>query len=56
MNVERFIDNPNTIFMETPHGNHFGFYEGPLIAAFHNTTSYTYPAKLAIEFFNAIVE
>jgi hypothetical protein len=43
-------------YMETKYGNHFGFYEGSLLDAFKNQTSYTYPAKLATEFFETILE
>jgi hypothetical protein len=56
INLERVTANPNLIYLEPMHGNHFGFYEGPLSAAFTNTTSYTYPARLAVTFFNTIID
>ena len=40
--------------METSHGNHFGFYEGDICAAFSNTDSYTYPPKVALAFLDQI--
>lgn len=52
--VNDFYSNPNTIYLETYYGNHFGFYEGSIFQAFSNTTSYTYPAKVALEFFNVV--
>jgi predicted alpha/beta-fold hydrolase len=52
--VNDFYENPSTIYMEPKYGNHFGFYEGPLLSAFSNRSSYTYPAKVAREFFREI--
>ena len=40
--------------MEPKYGNHFGFYEGPLMEAFSNKISYIYPAKVATAFFRAV--
>jgi hypothetical protein len=42
--------------VEPQFGNHFGFYEGGIFEAFSNKTSYTYPAKVATEFFAVILE
>mmetsp|Transcript_15210 Transcript_15210/g.14617 ORF Transcript_15210/g.14617 Transcript_15210/m.14617 type:complete len:430 (-) Transcript_15210:701-1990(-) len=53
--VEEYTINPNVIYVEPEYGNHFGFYEGGLFELFSNKTSYTYPAKVAIEFFNIIL-
>lgn len=52
--VDELIRNPNIIYFEPRYGNHFGFYEGSIFEALSNKTSYTYPAKCAVEFFNAI--
>jgi hypothetical protein len=54
--MEKYLVSPNTIYFETQFGNHFGFYEGSLINAFKNDTSYTYPGKVAAEFFNTILD
>ena len=54
--VDDFVKNENIIYYEPEYGNHFGFYEGSLWNMFSNTTSYTYPSKLAVEFFNAIID
>lgn len=54
--VDDFIMNDNVIFYEPEYGNHFGFYEGSLPKMFTNKTSYTFPSKLAIEFFNTIID
>lgn len=54
--LDKVTCNPNLIYLEPQHGNHFGFYEGRLRSAFSNTSSYTYPARLAITFFNTIIE
>ena len=42
--------------MEPEYGNHFGFFEGGIFEIFSNKTSYTYPAKLASEFFRIILD
>ena len=44
--VREYTTNKNVIFVQPSHGAHFGFYEGSLLAAFSNTTSYTYPGTL----------
>ena len=54
--VEEYTLNPNVIYVEPEYGNHFGFMEGSLLESFSNKTSYTYPAKIALEFFNLILE
>ena len=48
--------NKNFIYIEPSAGNHFGFYEGDLFEAFSNKTSYTWPAKCAILFFESLLE
>ena len=48
--------NKNFIYIEPSAGNHFGFYEGDLFEAFTNKTSYTWPAKCAISFFESLIE
>ena len=53
--VEEYTSNPYVIYVEPEFGNHFGFYEGGLFQVFSNKTSYTYPAKVALEFFNIIL-
>lgn len=55
IDVEVYKTNPNIIYFEPKYGNHFGFYEGPLRTAFSNSTSFTYPAKVATEFFETIL-
>ena len=52
---KEYTQNPNVIYVEPQYGNHFGFYEGGLTQAFSSRTSYTYPAKVAVEFFDAIL-
>lgn len=52
--VQNYCRSPFVIFMMPSHGNHLGFFEGSLFTCFSNTTSYTYPAKVAISFFNSI--
>ncbi len=52
--LDKLAENPHLIYLEPREGNHFGFYEGPLSQAFSNSTSYTYPARLAVAFFGAI--
>ena len=54
--VEEYTMNPNVIYVEPEYGNHFGFFEGGIFEIFSNKTSYTYPAKLALEFFNIILD
>jgi predicted alpha/beta-fold hydrolase len=46
--IKEYVKNPNVFFLKPSHGNHFGFYEGPLSQAFSNTTSYTYPPNVAM--------
>ena len=53
--IEHFCCNEHFIFYQPPYGNHFGFYEGRLHEAFSNKTSYTFPAKLGLEFFEAVI-
>lgn len=49
--------NPHFIYVEPSAGNHFGFYEGESITeAFTNTTSYTWPAKCALAFWEALLK
>lgn len=54
--IEEYTQNPNVIYVEPEYGNHFGFYEGGLFELFTNKTSYTYPAKVALEFFSIILD
>ena len=54
INVEAFSQNPFLIYMETQFGNHFGFYEGNLMEVFQSKSCYTYPAKVAVEFFQQV--
>lgn len=57
IDVKMYTSNPRTIYTETSHGNHFGFYEGTTLSeAFQSTTSYTYPPKMADAFFTAATE
>lgn len=53
---EEYTRNQNVIYVQPEKGNHFGFYEGPLMQAFSNKTSYTYPGRIALEFFEAILQ
>lgn len=49
------ISNPNVVYAEPSHGNHFGFVEGErLMDALTGKECYVYPAKVAIEFFGAV--
>jgi predicted alpha/beta-fold hydrolase len=54
IDIKDCMKNPNVVILETSHGNHFGFYEGPLRTAFSNSTCYTYPAKVALQYFNIV--
>jgi predicted alpha/beta-fold hydrolase len=54
--VDELIKNRDLIYLEPSNGSHFGFYEGKLIEAFTNKTSYTYPARCAVLFFDAVIE
>ena len=54
IDLEKYTSNPNVIFLETSHGNHFGFYEGGFCSAFSNTSSYTYPPRVALAFLEEI--
>lgn len=54
--LDRVIANPNVIYLESKYGNHFGFYEGAVTEAFSNKTSYSYPPRVAMEFFKTVVE
>eukprot|EP00602_Paraphysomonas_sp_CaronLab_P005130 CAMPEP_0185033208 /NCGR_PEP_ID=MMETSP1103-20130426/21976_1 /TAXON_ID=36769 /ORGANISM="Paraphysomonas bandaiensis, Strain Caron Lab Isolate" /LENGTH=328 /DNA_ID=CAMNT_0027569409 /DNA_START=231 /DNA_END=1215 /DNA_ORIENTATION=- len=54
--VDVVTSNPHVIYMETSHGNHIGFVEGPLFEAFTNSNCYSYPAKVAAVFFQTIIE
>ena len=54
--VEEYTINPNVIYIEPEYGNHFGFFEGGIFEIFSNKTSYTYPAKVALEFFRIILD
>lgn len=56
IDIPDLISNPLVVYVQPQYGNHFGFYEGPLLSAFSNTTSYTYPAKLAKEYFDALCD
>lgn len=56
IDISGYTANPNVMLIETSHGNHFGYYEGSVFQAFANTTSYTYPAKLALVFSKSIIE
>ena len=51
---EEIRRSPNVIFMQTSHGNHFGFMEGSLMEAFSSDECYTYPAKVALTFFSEV--
>ncbi len=53
--ADYFCCNENFIFYQPPYGNHFGFYEGDLYEAFSNTTSYTFPAKIGLAFFESVI-
>lgn len=49
--------NSQFIYVETKRGSHFGFFEGEnIFEAFSNKECYTYPAKCAILFFDAILD
>jgi predicted alpha/beta-fold hydrolase len=52
--VHQFSSIPGVVFMQTSHGNHFGFVEGPLIEVFSSDYSYTYPAKVAVTYFETV--
>lgn len=54
--VDELLSNPNIIYMETKEGNHFGFYEGGVLEACSYNNSYTYPAKVAVSMFDAIIQ
>ena len=55
--LDKYTESVNTIYMETQRGNHLGFFEGTgFFDAFSNTTSYTYPARVAAQFFKTIIE
>ena len=56
IDIAEITSNPNILFMEPQHGNHFGFYEGPLSEAFSCEATYTYPAKVARAFFDCIIQ
>lgn len=38
--------------METSHGSHIGFVEGSISEMFTSESCYSYPAKVALEFFD----
>jgi len=52
--VNDLSSNPHIVYFEPCYGNHFGFYEGSIFEALSNKTSYTYPAKCAVEFFDTV--
>ena len=52
--LEEFKDIDGIVFMYTSHGNHFGFMEGSLLNAFSSDETYTYPAKVALTFFETV--
>jgi predicted alpha/beta-fold hydrolase len=52
--LDKYTASPTVLYMETSHGNHLGFYEGGVLEAFSNDTSYTYPPRVAIAVHNAI--
>lgn len=54
--VSRLVLNENIMYVEPSTGNHFGFYEGDLWDAFSNKTSYTWPARCAVAFFDRLIE
>lgn len=56
IDVNLYISNENIVFYSPPHGNHFGFYEGGIFEAFTNKSSYTYPARIALAFFQKVLE
>jgi len=56
IDIAALVSNPLVMYLQPEYGNHFGFYEGPLMGAFSNTTSYTYPAKLAKEYFDVLCQ
>lgn len=56
MPLDLLTENKGFIYVEPAAGNHFGFYEGELWEAFSNKTSYTWPAKCAVAFFEALLE
>ena len=53
---EQVAASPQVLYVESKYGNHFGFYEGGLLEAFQSRSSYTYPARLAAEFFEVVLE
>lgn len=52
--VNEFRNVPGVVYMQTSHGNHFGFVEGSLLEAFSSDHAYTYPAKVALTFFETV--
>lgn len=54
IDLKHYVSNPNVFFMQPSHGNHFGFYLGPLLEAFSNQESYTFPAKVAATFIECL--
>jgi len=48
MCLEQLVANPSIVYMEPQYGSHFGFIEAS------STASYTYPAKIAVSFFDVI--
>jgi predicted alpha/beta-fold hydrolase len=54
--VEELRQHRDMIYMETTHGSHIGFIEGGLLEAFSSDRCYTYPAKIALAFFNLAAE
>ena len=53
--IDKYVTSPAVILMTTQYGNHLGFYEGGLWDALSNQTSYTYPGKVALSFFESII-
>jgi predicted alpha/beta-fold hydrolase len=54
--LQEFKQNPNVIYVETPHGGHFGWVEGRLRDAYETDTMYTYPARVAELLFQSVAE
>ena len=52
---EEFVAaNRRGVYMETRHGNHFGYYEEDLTKALSSDKTYTYPPRVAAVFFEQV--
>jgi predicted alpha/beta-fold hydrolase len=54
--VEEIKKHPDMIYMETTYGSHIGFIEGGFFEAFSSDRCYSYPARVALTFFNLAAE